>query len=316
MRYPAINLLHGHGLGIVYVGRPCRFGEALREVAADPGRYDALKFFPRRRRNLALGGGGTTGAGQRLRRSMARAPPPRRRSRRSMAGRAAAEAQIAAEHGGRAAAEAQIAAERGARAAAEAQIAAELRGARAALEAEHGARAAAEAQIAADLAARGQRLRRSVARAPPPRRRSRRCATRPPGGSRGHCASSDGCSAAVEWSSGSRRAAVRLLTRPGCVMVRDGSADLCDWVHRYSVEGLEGLPIKRPPERSRGSPPSMNVGCLVGPAGANLAEHGAWRCALAPDLARGGSRWPNARSAPCFIDLASGGRRCVHALPV
>ena len=43
-RHPAANVLHGHGLGIVYVGsRPCRFSGALRDLAAYQRRYAALK---------------------------------------------------------------------------------------------------------------------------------------------------------------------------------------------------------------------------------------------------------------------------------
>ena len=53
-RFPAVNLLHGHGLGIVYVGRTCRFGDALRDFAADPSRYDALNAFFRGIGDLAF----------------------------------------------------------------------------------------------------------------------------------------------------------------------------------------------------------------------------------------------------------------------
>lgn len=54
--YPTMNLLHCHGLGIVYVGtRKGRFAETLREVAADPTRYLLLNAFVCSLGNLSVG---------------------------------------------------------------------------------------------------------------------------------------------------------------------------------------------------------------------------------------------------------------------
>ncbi len=54
-RYPAVNLLHSHGLGIVYVGRKENwFSAGIRGLAADPTRYALLNSFFRSLGDLSI----------------------------------------------------------------------------------------------------------------------------------------------------------------------------------------------------------------------------------------------------------------------
>ena len=55
-RYPSVNLLHSHGLGIAYVGtREGRFVETLRAFAVDPTRYLLLNAILRNVGDLSIG---------------------------------------------------------------------------------------------------------------------------------------------------------------------------------------------------------------------------------------------------------------------
>jgi len=65
VRYPSINLLHGHGLGIVYVGtQGGRFAETLREFAKDPTRYLLLNAFVCSLGDLSIGAATSVQEGQ------------------------------------------------------------------------------------------------------------------------------------------------------------------------------------------------------------------------------------------------------------
>jgi hypothetical protein len=56
VRYPSLNLLHCHGLGIVYVGKgEGRFAEMLRGLSADPARYLLLNSIARNLGFLSIG---------------------------------------------------------------------------------------------------------------------------------------------------------------------------------------------------------------------------------------------------------------------